>query len=502
MLAFLRTQLQELLEQRAALKTELDEVLKAPTAEKRNLTPDEDKAFTEKRDAIKAKDTDIEAVQARIAELEEVEERGTKAAQLRAQYGQNTPEGGRPSVQVLSEPVTYERGGSHSYFLDLARAELNRGDGDGGPAAARERLQRHAKEIEVEMPRRMAAREAAAQQGVRSLEGVSERAAESAFEKRTNPNRTDGQGGYFVPPLWQVDQYIDLPRFGRTVANAVRNLTLPSGTDSINLPKIATGTATGVQTADAAAVTSQDLTDTSVTAPVRTIAGQQDVAMQLLDQSPASFDEIVFADLIADYNQKLDLQVINGSGSAGQATGILNVSGINAITYTDATPTFLEMWPSFAQAASQVEKNRKMPALATFMTPSIWYWIASQLDGANRPLVQIEGGTGFNVLGLQTGAGAVGEGPAGRIMGLPVLTDGNIPSNLGAGTNETRIVTARTSDMYLWEGNMRTRVLQEVLSGTLQVRFQVWNYFAFMGNRRPEAISAISGTGMIPPAGF
>jgi len=28
----------------------------------------------------------------------------------------------------------------------------------------------------------------------------------SPFEKRVNPNRTDGQGGYFVPPLWLIDQ--------------------------------------------------------------------------------------------------------------------------------------------------------------------------------------------------------------------------------------------------------------------------------------------------------
>jgi hypothetical protein len=77
-----------------------------------------------------------------------------------------------------------------------------------------------------------------------------------------------------------------------------------------------------------------------------------------------------------------------------------------------------------------------------------------------------------------------------------------MPSNLGGGTNETRIVVARFPDLYLWEGSLRTRVLTEVLSGTLQVRFQVYNYFAFMGNRRPESISVISGTGVIPTAGY
>jgi HK97 family phage major capsid protein len=334
---------------------------------------------------------------------------------------------------------------------------------------------------------------------LRSIEGVSERAAESAFEKRVNPNRTDGQGGYFVPPLWLVDQYIELPRFGRPFASAVRNFPLPSGTDSVNLPKVSTGTATGVQTADAASVTSTDMTDTVVTAPVRTIAGQQDVAMQLLDQSPISFDEVVFTDLIADYNVQLDTQCINGSGSSGQVTGALNASGVNAVTYTDASPTLPEMWPSFAQAASLVAKNRKMPALATFMIPSVWYWIAGSLDSSNRPYVQIEPGTGFNILALQTGVEA--EGPVGRIMGLPILLDGNIPTTLGGGT-ESRILTVRTSDLYLWEGSLRTRVLTEVLSGTLQVRFQVYNYAAFMPDRLPKAISVVSGTGVIPQSGY
>jgi HK97 family phage major capsid protein len=158
---------------------------------------------------------------------------------------------------------------------------MQTGDGDGGPDAAAERLARHAEELKVDLPKLAARRAERAERELRSVH------QESAFERRANPNRVDGQGGYFVPPEWLVSDYIDLPRFGRTLANSVRNLTLPGGTDSINIPKVATGTATGVQTADAAAVVSQDLTDTFVTAPVRTIAGQQDIAQQLLDQSPA-----------------------------------------------------------------------------------------------------------------------------------------------------------------------------------------------------------------------
>jgi HK97 family phage major capsid protein len=493
MLAFLRKQMQGALEERAALKAAVDALIEAPTKEQRALTDTETTQFNEAHAKVRAKDEEIAGMEARIKELEATEERDAKAAELRKQFGQEGPQ--PTGARVTSEPLTYQRGNGNSYFLDLANAQL-RNDG-----AALARLQAHATELRVELPARERRREEAAQRELRSVSHLSERQRESVFEKRVNPNRTDGQGGYFVPPLWLIDEYIDLPRFGRPFANAVRNMPLPGGTDSVNLPKIATGTATGVQTADAAAVTSQDMTDDFVTAPVRTIAGQQDVAIQLLDQSPIAFDEIVFADLVADYNQRLDTQLLSGSGASGQVTGVLNTAGINSVTYTDATPTLPEMHTPWVQSVSQIFTNRKMPALATFVTPAVWFWAMAQLDPNNRPLILPEQNGPFNPLALQTGE--IAEGPVGRLtVGTPVLLDGNIPSNLGAGTNESRIITARTSDLYLWEGSMQTRVLSEVLSGTLQVRFQVYNYVAFMPNRLPKAISVVSGTGMIPAAGF
>lgn len=495
MLAFLRRQMQDLLAKREPLKAAVDAAIEAPTKENRNLTDAEKTAFDAAREALKAHDAEVEELQGRITEAEQAEAREARAAEIRNQYG-DAPGGGGTGARVVSEPLTYQRGNGRSYFLDLARAQVR------GDAAALARLQAHEVELRVEMPKRERRREEAAQREVRTIGGMSEQQRESVFERRVNPNRTDGQGGYFVPPLWLIDEYIELPRFGRPFANAIPNFTLPSGTDSINLPKIASGTATGVQTADAGAVTSTDLTDDFVNAPVRTIAGQQDTAMQLLDQSPVAFDEIIFADLTASYNQQLDTQLWTGSGSSGQVLGALNVSGPNAITYTDATPTLAEMYVPWVQSVSQVATQRKRPPTATFCIPGLWYWANAQLDANGRPLLLPEQGPG-DLNPLAIASGAVSEGPVGRLtVGTPVILDGNIPSNLGAGTNETRIVTARTPDLYLWEGSLRTRVLQEVLSGTLQVRFQLWNYVAFMPNRLPKAISIVSGTGLIPASGY
>lgn len=170
------------------------------------------------------------------------------------------------------------RPGGTSYLRDLARIAVNADDTN----ESRRRLSEHAAELES-----------------RDL------------------SRVDGSGGYAVPPAWLMDQYIGLPRAGRAFANLCQRQPLPGGTDSINIPKVLRGTSTAVQAADNQPVVQTDLTDTSINAPVRTIAGQQSVALQLIDQSPIAFDEVIFNDLTADHDRELDRQVISGTGITG-----------------------------------------------------------------------------------------------------------------------------------------------------------------------------------------
>lgn len=457
----------------------------AEREERAVLTEDEEARYGELR-------TEREQAEARIAQLEEEERRREADAAARRQTGNE------PAAVVTSEPQVYGRGSGNSYFLDVARVQL----GHNSRAAALGRLERHAAELEVEIPRREEARARRAQEQIDGITAAERRAgvrvSDGFFEKRVNPNRTDGQGGYFVPPLWLIDEYIPYLRNGRPFANQVRGMDLPAGTDSINLPKVATGTKTGVQQ-DNGSVTSQDLTDDFVSAPVRTIAGQQDVAMQLLDQSPIAFDEIVFADLLDDYAQQCDVQCITGSGASGQLKGIDNVTGTNAVTYTDASPSVHALYTPLAQALSQLQRNRKRKdGIKFFMQGPRWWWIASSLDSQNRPLVPPSGA--WNPLALM--GAEDGDGPDGTVLGRPVYTDLNITETDGAGTNQDRVYAVRTQDLYLWEGTPRTRAMTEVLSGTLQVRLQVYNYVAFMPDRYASATSVITGTGLIVPTGF
>lgn len=93
------------------------------------------------------------------------------------------------------------------------------------------------------------------------------------------------------------------------------------------------------------------------------------------------------------------------------------------------------------------------------------------------------------------------EGVVGSLAGLPVYVDANITTTAGGspGTQD-EILIARFDDLYLYEGDLRTRVLTQTDADTLSVRVQVWEYLAFIGNRYPASISVISGSGLAAPS--
>lgn len=414
--------------------------------------------------------------------------------------------GGSGGPRVTHEPVTYERGSGNSYFLDLARALTGR-----GLSGASERLANHSQDIRgVVQARERRAREGVdreMEQLLRELPLPVARALEQSgvlgVQRESRAlTRVDGAGGNFVPPLHLLDEYAEVPRASRPMVEACRQIPLPSGTDSIVVPRITTGTATAVQTADGAAVASTDLVDATVTAPVRTIAGQQDIAMQLLDQSPLAFDEIVFADLIADYYYRCEEQGWIGTGSSGQIKGLLAAAaGGNAITYTDASPTVPELYPKLADALSQARTARKRPITHGWMAPRRYYWITSALDSQNRPLVvpQVMGPmNAIGAIGTDTGGGS-GEDHPINLQGVWHQMTDAMPVNLGGSTNEDRIVETRMADHLWFEGELHARAMTEVLSGTLQVRLQVYAYVAATFERFPQGISVIAGTGLATP---
>lgn len=508
----------------------LSAALAANDGKGRDLTAEED---------IRDKETraEIGKLRERIDDLRDEAQREERARQARAGdpgVADDHGTGARASgVQVTSEPVTYSRyQPQRSFFLDLARSQLSAGR---DIEEARARITRHQQELDAEMPKRREAREKAASARTEQLMAPRSRREERAlerfyasgvsmFEKRAI-NRVDGSGGYFVPPLWLIDEYIPYLRAGRVFADQWTGLPLPGGTDSINLPRIVLGTAVGPQAADGGPVGGRDITDNFVQALVRTVAGQQDAAIQLLDQSPIAFDQVIFKDLMADHAMNLSSQLLVGSGANGQLTGVFPngiITGastkgfhIDTVTQTTAATQWAGTGTSFysgvAQLISQISRKRFRPPSVVVTNPAAWYAMAASTDTTNRPFVMPAPlqGTAYNPLAADTD-GPVTAGPVGHILGVPWVLDPNVPltfggatsvpligavsqgnvgpiDGTGAGNTFTPAISAVADDLYLWEGEVRTRVLQEVLSGTLQVRFQVYSYCADMPNRYQDS---------------
>lgn len=438
--------LASLVEKRAAVQAEIDAIVGKAEAEARDFTETESTEFDSKVAEARALDD-------RITSLEKAEESRKAADAVSAKYG--------TSSTSVKDPEVYRAGGENSYFRDLALATV-RSDRD-----AIDRLSRNDKAVKE-------------------------------FRASNGINTTDGTGGDFVPPIYLTDQWIRFARAGRVTADQVTKQGLPAGTDSINLPKVATGSETAVQATQGSAINISDIATGTVTAPVVTIAGGQIVSLQLLEQSPVNMDQVILQDLAADYAKRLDLQVLAGTGSNGQMKGLLTITNTNSVTYTSTAPTAALLYSKVADAVQQVHTGRFLPATHIFMHPRRWAALLAASDTAGRPLVVPVAGGPFNA--MAGGVEVAAEGMVGTLQGIPVYLDANIPTNLGTGTNEDRIIVARASDSYLWEGTPRAEALPQTYGANLNVLVRFYNYAAFTGERYAKAVSVIGGSGLATPS--
>lgn len=382
-------------------------------------------------------------------------------------------------ISVGREPMTYREGGPHSFFMDQASLKL----GSEGSEEARARIQRHTQEMAVESERRdaLARREfstATDRIGIR--------------RERRDLTRVDGAGGNFAAPLWMLDEMGVFPRPGRVLADRVTSVPLPKGTDSVSVPRVTTGSAVAFQVADNSAVQETDLVVTDATSSVRTLAGQTDAAIQLVDQAPRpGFDRIVFDDLMADYDRLLESQLIAGSGAAGQLSGLLTSPG-TTVTWTDATPTPAELVSKVGDLASQVSTARQLIPSHVFVHPRRGFWLQSQPDTttATRPM---------NPVDLAAPERDPNANPIGSLLGMALVLAPAVPANLGGGVNEDRVIVTRAADHLLLEGEPMLSTHVDVLSGTLTVRFGFRRYVAFISQRVPSATGVLVGTGLAAP---
>ena len=185
------------------------------------------------------------------------------------------------------------------------------------------------------------------------------------------------------------------------------------------------------------------------------------------------------------FGNKIEIsRITTGSAAAEQA------SENSAVQETNMDDTLLTV------NVQEINSNRFAPATAILMHPRRWGFLTAGVDSSNRPLVLPAGNNPDNAAGVGEAA-AYGQ-VVGSVLGLPVITDANIRTDLGAGT-EDAIYIAKVDDHIMFEDNLFQLKFEETNAGSLTTKMVVYGYVAFASGRYPKGISAITGTGLIAP---
>jgi HK97 family phage major capsid protein len=443
MLEQIRSLIAKALDDRDAAAEAVEAILSAAETEGRSeLTEDEATKFDAARAELRTIDERIDELTVREAELVELDERKAKADEARKAIGV-------PTVRVGREERTYRPDSPHNFLQDAFRAQFQRD----GEAQAR-----------VERAR-----------------------GEALVDYRS----TTGNFGALVVPQYLTQLYAANLESGRPFLSNVTSLPLPDAGMTLEIPRGTTSTSVAAQETQNTGVSNTTMVTDTLSVPVRTFAGQQVVSRQAVERG-TGIAEIILADLFAEYATKTNVSAISGTGAAGGHFGILNTTSVQTAAFTGTTGAAL--MTSIHNAVGKVNASRFAAADLIVMHPRRWAFLCAASDTSNRPFVQVDG-PGFNAQG---NGGAAGYGVVGSLVGIPVITDAGIPTNLGASTNEDRIIVTRRADVLHMEaaGAPVGLTFEEVLGDQLSVRMVTYGFSAFTAGRFPVATCVVTGTGL------
>jgi HK97 family phage major capsid protein len=313
---------------------------------------------------------------------------------------------------------------------------------------------------------------------VRAREGDADAATRLQEHNRALSTTVSGAG--IVPPQWLTQEYESLARQGRVVAELVRHIPITNpapmtlqrqtaGTDGV-LAQQATENTHPAET-DAFATT------TDVVTP-KPISGIQVVSRQMIDMTNPAADSLIYGDMLAVYNRKIEDSV---------TAALITAAGAAVKTFaSDATDfTAAAAEDGITDAAIAVWNARKLPADACVMRVSRWGRFNKFRDSAGRRLYPTDEGQLVNV----SGRGSVKV--PGTVGGLAVAaTDG---LGVGGATFPESILVFRTADTILFEGNM-LRFRYEEVAGPESVKLGVWAYSAVIVRQAANSVRRVTIT--------
>ena len=480
---------------------------------------------------VKAEDASELDFRAQVENLEQ--EMNALAERVEQQRGKEQRRQNAEMVVVsdrakITEPMVYTPDNPGQYWQDLMMRDRKVQEATILDwRSGLERLERHGRQMEEVIPKEEAERKRSAEKAIETAEanargslgrqGVLQRELVSPFERRVSPSREPGHGGEFVPPKWEIDQYSPFLRAGRVIAQLPQTMPLAPGTDVVKVPRVKTGSEVAAQLADNSGLASKDIETEFIEAPVKTIGGIQDVALQVIEMSPGQiFGRMVMEDLTADWNRRVDREVSFGAGTevtklnAGTIKGLYPASNWGGKARESAEARFAAvMLGGLGANRAFIALNRfntddvvhvLNPAQAEFIMNS--YESGTLVAPTGRRLLEPSRVPQFNASGTMEdpipAEGLVWQSPHGSLVyqtaNIPTL-EANKAATTFKGTEEgfSYGLTFKRDDVWLFESDARMSVFSEVLSGTLTVRYRLYSYIAMLVRFEPS-VQVCGGT--------
>ena len=244
----------------------------------------------------------------------------------------------------------------------------------------------------------------------------------SALSRATYVTSGATTGGNIVATDLRADDFIEALR-NNTVMAGLGVHVLSGLVGDVAIPRRSGVAATGYLSSETTAITQAESTFDQISMTPKTLATMSKFSRNMLIQATPGIEQLVRNDLSTGINVGLDLGILNGSGSSGQPTGIMQTSGIGSVAIgTNGGAITVDKLVDLETAI--MEDNAGVNA------DSISYVTNAKVMGAIKKL-KTSGGEYLVNNNLQ----ALGRGSTPiAVNGYPLAMTNQVPSNLTKGS--------------------------------------------------------------------
>jgi HK97 family phage major capsid protein/HK97 family phage prohead protease len=194
----------------------------------------------------------------------------------------------------------------------------------------------------------------------------------------TGASSTENVTDNFVPEVHRGDLFVEALRARQVMSDL--GVTYMTGlTNRVKMPKFSAGANAGF-VEELGDVADQSQTDAGVTLQPRTLGAFVEMSRLLMLESVPAIEQVVRNDLLASIADRIEYYAINGSGSSGQPTGILNNGSVNNLDISAGTDVDSLTWADIVALVKLVEEDNALinPMTAGFLShPAVKAKLAS-----------------------------------------------------------------------------------------------------------------------------